>query len=121
MASASLPDHKLIPQTGFIVDGFKYRSPQIKAYFLSHAHGGGQWLQLQHLQTASLKHQSIISLLHADHYTGLRENWDFGPIYCSEVTGKLVVKIVGVNPDLIRPLQWDTPTIVEGECKAQPH
>ena len=25
-----------------------------------------------------------------------------------------MVRIVGVSPDLIRPLQWDTPTIIEG-------
>ena len=55
----------------------------------------------------------------ADHYTGLRENWDYGPIYCSEVTGKLVVKIVGVSADLIRPLKWDTPTIVDGAALSQ--
>lgn len=50
----------------------------------------------------------------ADHYTGLRENWDYGPIYCSAVTGKLVVRIVGVSAELIRPLEWDTPTVIEG-------
>ena len=37
----SIPDHKLIPGTGLIVDGFKYHSPVIKAYLLSHAHSGG--------------------------------------------------------------------------------
>lgn len=37
---ASLPAHKLIPGTGFIVDGFKFKSPLIKQYFLSHAHSG---------------------------------------------------------------------------------
>ncbi len=36
----SIPDHKLIPGTGLIVDGFKYQSPIIKAYLLSHAHSG---------------------------------------------------------------------------------
>ena len=40
MSTVSLPAHKLIPQTAFIVDGFKYKSPQIKQYFLSHAHSG---------------------------------------------------------------------------------
>ena len=29
-----------LPGTGFCVDGFKYSGPQIKAYFLTHAHSG---------------------------------------------------------------------------------
>ena len=64
----------------------------------------------------NLYFQVIILACYADHYTGLRENWDYGPIYCSEVTGKLVVKIVGVSPDLIRPMKWDTPTVVDGNA-----
>jgi hypothetical protein len=55
----------------------------------------------------------------SDHYTGLRENWDYGPIYCSQVTGKLVVKMTGVSPELIHTLDWETPTIIEGELCLQ--
>ena len=39
-SGGQLPPHKLIPHTGLIVDGFKYRNPLIKAYILSHAHSG---------------------------------------------------------------------------------
>lgn len=38
--SDKTPAFKLIPGTGFLVDGFKFASPSVRAYFLSHAHSG---------------------------------------------------------------------------------
>lgn len=66
MASGTLPDHKLIPQTGFIVDGFKYKNPIIKAYFLSHAHGGKS---LQASIAGSFVSSNIIKKLGFDSFT----------------------------------------------------
>lgn len=43
----------------------------------------------------------------ADHYQGLTDTWDAGPIYCSEVTARLVVKIIGVHPKFVHPLPFD--------------
>lgn len=51
----------------------------------------------------------------ADHYTGLRDTWDYGLIYCSEDTGRLIQRIAGVKAELVRAIPWDTPTIVDGE------
>lgn len=53
-------------------------------------------------------------LPNTDHYTGLSEHWK-EPVYCSEVTGQLVVHICGVKPELIRPLPLDKPVQVLGE------
>jgi hypothetical protein len=49
-----------------------------------------------------------------DHYTGLTENWNAGRIYCSHVTGCLIIHLLGVNPDLITVLPLDQPQDIEG-------
>ncbi|KAK9840432.1 hypothetical protein WJX74_009841 [Apatococcus lobatus] len=84
----SIPDHKLIPGTGLIVDGFKYQSPVIKAYLLSHAH--------------------------SDHYGGITDNWERGPIYCSPITGRLIVHMLGIKPEFVHELPMDAPCMLEG-------
>ncbi|KAL4435464.1 hypothetical protein ABPG77_006226 [Micractinium sp. CCAP 211/92] len=92
MAAASPPpppSHKLIPGCGFLVDGFRHApSPVAKAFFLTHAH--------------------------SDHYTGLRDDWSRGPIYCSDVTARLVEHMLGVHTRYLHPLPLDTPTVIQG-------
>jgi hypothetical protein len=50
----------------------------------------------------------------ADHYQGITENWDAGLIYCSEVTARLIIHMLGVNPTLVRRLPMDTPVSLQG-------
>lgn len=50
----------------------------------------------------------------ADHYTGLTERWADGEIWCSEVTGRLVCHICGVDPKWVRVLDMDTVHKLDG-------
>ena len=50
----------------------------------------------------------------ADHYTGLRDTWDAGPIYCSPVTARLLAHICGVKPEFIAPLALDIEHDIQG-------
>eukprot|EP00191_Tetraselmis_sp_GSL018_P013531 CAMPEP_0177586320 /NCGR_PEP_ID=MMETSP0419_2-20121207/5006_1 /TAXON_ID=582737 /ORGANISM="Tetraselmis sp., Strain GSL018" /LENGTH=1454 /DNA_ID=CAMNT_0019076197 /DNA_START=342 /DNA_END=4706 /DNA_ORIENTATION=+ len=87
--TAKVPAPKLIPGCGFVVDGFKHAgAPGIRAFFLSHAH--------------------------ADHYTGITDRWEAGPIYCSEVTGRLVRHLLGVEERFIAPLPIGAPQTIQG-------
>ncbi|KAK8970056.1 DNA cross-link repair protein SNM1 [Platanthera guangdongensis] len=67
-----LPASKIIPNTRFIVDGFRAAGDFSISYFLSH--------------------------FHSDHYTGLNPNWCRGLIFCSETTASLLVEILKVSP-----------------------
>lgn len=85
-----VPHQKIIPGTKFTVDCFqsKWVAPATTAHFLSHAH--------------------------ADHYGGLNERWEAGPIFCSDVTGALVAHMLGVDPRYIHKLPMDRPVTVQG-------
>ena len=58
--------------------------------------------------------QCCACLLSADHYTGITDNWGAGEIYCSEITGRLVVYLLGVKPEFVHVLPMDVPTDVQG-------
>ena len=52
--------------------------------------------------------------LRADHYQGLSENWSAGPVYCSEVTGRLAMHLCSVPQHYIRTLPMHKPVMVQG-------
>ncbi|XP_013386025.1 5' exonuclease Apollo isoform X1 [Lingula anatina] len=69
----------IIPGTPFAVDYWKTRgSPDTKFYFLSH--------------------------MHADHTSGLSPSWK-SPIYCSEISGKLLVAKFNIQKGLVKTLE----------------
>jgi DNA ligase-1 len=60
------------------------------------------------------------STVHADHYTGLRDDWSRGPIYCSAVTARLVAHMLGVSPCWLAALPLDQPTSIQGGGGEEP-
>jgi len=54
----------------------------------------------------------------ADHYTGITDNWNQGIIHCSPVTAKLVVHLLGVKPEYLKPLAMDTEHHIQGAPQA---
>ncbi|KAI9021233.1 beta-lactamase-like protein [Hyaloraphidium curvatum] len=82
-----LPSYKRIRDSRILVDAFRHRSPDF-VYLLSH--------------------------FHSDHYQGISERWDTGPIYCSETTGRLLCHVLGVKPEYIRPIPLDTSVWIDG-------
>ena len=74
----------------FLVDGFKHVAtrPKTRSFFLSH--------------------------FHSDHYGGLRESFDAGTIYCSQITAKLVVEVLHVPPSRLKPMPLGQKFEVEG-------
>ena len=79
---------KWVPGTRFIVDGFKFQSPNCIHYFLTHAH--------------------------SDHTIGLNKSFDSGLIYCSPITYTLLVHDMGIAPHILRPLEINQTTHIDG-------
>lgn len=85
---SGLPAHRAVPGTSFAVDCFKKKVPGVSAFFLTHAH--------------------------SDHYGGLDDRWNGGPVYCSEITARFVIKILGVDPKFVKPLPMGQEVEIEG-------
>ncbi|KAK9700226.1 hypothetical protein RND81_08G224900 [Saponaria officinalis] len=85
---SDFPVSKLIPKTRFIIDGFRNAGDFSLSYFLSH--------------------------FHSDHYTGLTSTWSRGIVFCSDITGNLVVDILGVSPEFVVKLPINVTVIVDG-------
>jgi len=74
---------------GFAVDAFRYgKVDGIRGYFLTH--------------------------FHSDHYGGMTANWTHGKIYCSSVTGELVLQQIKVDPEFIVKLPLNETVNIEG-------
>ncbi|XP_059670729.1 DNA ligase 6 isoform X2 [Cornus florida] len=82
------PKSKVIPNTRFVVDGFRYAGDHSVSYFLSH--------------------------FHSDHYTGLTPNWSKGIIFCSNVTARLLVEVLKVSSLFVVPLSLSEPVSIDG-------
>jgi ATP-dependent DNA ligase I len=84
----SVPPHKAVPGTRFAVDCFRLRGTGCSAFFLTHGH--------------------------SDHYGGLDARWDEGPVYCSELTARLVPLRTGVSAAWLHVLPLNEPVDVAG-------
>ncbi|KAF3631608.1 DNA cross-link repair protein SNM1 [Capsicum annuum] len=84
------PFYKKIPAgTPFTVDAFRYAPVKAcSAYFLTH--------------------------FHADHYIGLTKSWSHAPIYCTNLTARLLNISLYVAPSFICPLELGTEYNIKG-------
>ncbi|KAL6047795.1 5' exonuclease Apollo [Balamuthia mandrillaris] len=82
-SSGRLGFNGVLPHTAIAVDNFKVRAG-VEAYFLTH--------------------------FHADHYLGLSDSWNNGPIYCTFQTRELALqRFPKLDRGLFRPLAYHTP------------
>ena len=76
------------PLSCFIVDGFNFCEPDVRHYFLTHAH--------------------------SDHTTGLTASFDLGEVYCSALTARMLRATIGVKAKLIHTIEVGESIEVEG-------
>ncbi|XP_019859070.1 PREDICTED: DNA cross-link repair 1A protein-like [Amphimedon queenslandica] len=81
-------EHKWIPDTSITVDAFSYGSINgCTSYFLTH--------------------------FHSDHYAGLNSRFAHD-IYCSKVTGNLIIQELKVKSDIVHPLPLKEEKLING-------
>ena len=76
------------PLHRFIVDGFNFCEPDVRHYFLTHAH--------------------------SDHTTGLHASFDLGMIYCSPITARVLRATLGTRKKLLCTIEVGETIEVEG-------
>jgi len=106
-----MPFYKKMPGTPFSVDAFSYGPiPDCSVYFLTLV-SLFFFLSPPCLKFLMIPHSSHF---HSDHYQGLNKRFDYGQIFCSRITARLVAQELGVEPSLITSLDLDTPYDIEG-------
>eukprot|EP00966_Prymnesium_polylepis_P170425 3939554-Prymnesium_polylepis.1 len=76
------------PLNKFIVDGFHFCEPDVRHYFLTHAH--------------------------SDHTCGLQVSFDLGTIYCSPITARVLRATLGIKQKLLCTIDVGETIEVEG-------
>ena len=71
-----------------IVDGFNFVQPDVRHYFLTHAH--------------------------SDHTCGLHGSFDVGTVYCSALTARVLRATLGVRQKVIQTIEVGQTLVVEG-------
>jgi len=54
------------------------------------------------------------SHFHSDHYGGITSKFDYGPIYCSKVTSKLLIELLKVDEQYVHALDLNKEYIIDG-------
>ncbi|XP_044468176.1 DNA ligase 6 isoform X2 [Mangifera indica] len=86
----NFPPSKHIPKTRFLIDAFRHASDFSVSYFLSH--------------------------FHSDHYSGLSPSWSKGVIFCSEITSRLLIQVLNVEPKFVFALPIQQLVVID-DCK----
>ncbi|CAN6445852.1 unnamed protein product [Victoria cruziana] len=84
----NFPNPKRIPDTRFVVDGFRSSGAFSVTYFLTH--------------------------FHSDHYAGLSPNWSRGLVFCSPVTARLCVACLNVLECFFVPIEVGRTVRIDG-------
>lgn len=92
-----------IPRTPLVVDFWRVRDvPPRSLFFLTHMHAGEGRTIAVHLHAEPSIYSVFACTLpsRADHTSGLNAAWPYR-IHCTQVTGRLLVKKFGINPELV--------------------
>jgi hypothetical protein len=121
---------KWVPNTNFLVDGFRFQSPRCSSYFLTHYHGdhtcGAAYVRRA---AAACRHTARrgcafapgkprLSSTGHGRGAGLARSFGAGHleavIYCSPITAKLLVHDFGLPAKRVRALPLDEAVVVDG-------
>jgi DNA cross-link repair 1A protein len=109
------PDFKKIPDTDFLVDGFRYKSDEYKHYFLTHAHSD-HTCGIYKKAISCCRFREFCNFCTTNthiYFIGLTKTFKFGKVYMSEITYDFVVMKIKVAEEYLVKLKMNTPTTID--------
>ena len=109
---------KWVPNTRFLVDGFRFQSPRCSSYFLTHMHGD-HYTGETCSWASSARNRLCSALFTAYGCSGLSKSFGVGQleavhIFCSKITAELLVHDFGIPAHRVCALPLDQPVTVDG-------
>lgn len=105
-----VPAHKLVLSEegdhALLIDGFRYAGTIEDA-----------------IRSPSHRMKSVEYLLthaHADHYTGLKADWQRGPVYCTKITARLAACLLGMDTSSFVVLTMEETTTLPSGTRVTP-